>query len=115
MTDVINDVVINYESKNLDQTVGGIKQTSVALDGLVVASTSTERATTSLENKFAALKRSFGTTAAQRAKYEKIQKDVTLAVANNPALQDGANEVLKAAEARYLGTGVGEITRLSGL
>ncbi len=106
MVDIVDKVIIEYESKNFDKTAGDVKQLTGNLSGLTEVSFTTEKSTASVENRFASLERRFQTTAAQSAQYEKIQKDVNLAVAQNPALQDRANEILKAAEARYLGAGV---------
>lgn len=105
MTDVINDVIINYESVNLDQTVDGIKQTSVALDGLVVASSSTEKATAAIEGRFKSLERSLGTGAATQREYEAKQKTINLALAQNPELAGRAAEATDALKAKYLQSG----------
>lgn len=105
MVDTVDKVIIEYESKNFDKAAGDVKQLSGNLEGLTEVSFTAEKSTASLENKFASLERRFQTSAAQSAQYEKIQKDVNLAVANNPALQSRANDVLAAAEARYLGAG----------
>src|SRR4051812_37807887 len=99
MVDSVTDVIINYKSENLDQTVDGVQRTSVALDGLVVASSSTEKSVASLENKFKSLERQFGTTAGQATQFEKIQKQVDQAVANNPALKDRGDDIKAAAAA----------------
>ncbi len=103
--EVVTDVIINYESQNLDQTVGGIKQTSVALDGLVVASSSTEKSTAALANRFAALEKQYGTTSGNAAQFAKVQKAVTDAVGQNSDLQARGNDVLEAARLKYLATG----------
>src|SRR4029077_1066468 len=101
MVDVVSDVIINYKSVGLDKVGTEIKQTSVALDGLVVAATSSEKATASLENRFKSLERQFSTTEGNAEKFAKVQDSVNKAVAQNPELQGRANEVLAAAAQRY--------------
>ncbi len=103
--EVVTDVIINYESQNLDQTVGGIKQTSVALDGLVIASSSTEKSTAALANRFSSLERQLGTTGGNAAQFAKVQKTVNDAVGQNSDLQARGNDVLEAARLKYLATG----------
>jgi hypothetical protein len=101
MVDVVSDVIINYKSVGLDKVGSDIKQTSVALDGLVVSATSSEKATASLENRFKSLERQFSTTEGNAEKFAKVQDSVNKAVAQNPELQGRANEVLAAAAAKY--------------
>ncbi len=103
--EVVTDVIINYESQNLDQTVGGIKQTSVALDGLVVASSSTEKSTAALASRFSSLERQLGTAGGNAAQFAKVQKTVNDAVGQNSDLQARGNDVLEAARLKYLATG----------
>lgn len=105
MVDVINDVIINYKSVGLDKVGKEIKDTSVSLDGLVVSAAGADKATASMENRFKSLERSLGTTSGQQQKFEKAQRDINNAVAQNPALQGRANEALAAAEAKYLSGG----------
>ena len=93
--EVVSDVVINYKSVGLDKVGSEIKQTSVALDGLVIASTNAEKATASLENRFKGLERSFGTTEGQAAKFAKVQDNVNKAVEQNPALMERGNQILR--------------------
>jgi Prophage tail length tape measure protein len=101
MPDVVNDVVINYKSTGLDQVGPEIKQVSTGLDGIVVSSTGAEKATASLENRFASLERQFSTSAGNADKFAKVQDSVNKAVAQNPELQGRANEVLAAAATKY--------------
>jgi hypothetical protein len=101
MVDVVSDVIINYKSVGLDKVGGEIKQASVALDGLVVSATSSEKATASLENRFKSLERTLSTSEGQAAKFAKVQDTVNKAVAQNPELQGRANEVLANAAQRY--------------
>lgn len=99
--DVVSDVIINYKSVGLDKVGQEIKQTSVALDGLVIASTNAEKATASLEGRFKGLERSLGTTEGQAAKFAKVQDTVNKAVGQNPALMERGNQILATAAERY--------------
>lgn len=103
--EVVSDVIINYKSVGLDKVGDEIQQTSVALDGLVVASTGAEKATASLENRFKSLERQLGTTEGNAQKFAAVQDKVSKAVAQNPALMERGNAILKEAEQRYLGAG----------
>jgi hypothetical protein len=105
MTDTVDKIIIKSEVQGAQQTASDLKQVSGALDGVTVASDKVEKSTASIENRFATLERRLQTTAGQQSQYEKIQSQVNLAVQQNPALQDRANAVLQAAEARYLGAG----------
>jgi hypothetical protein len=98
---IINDVIINYKSVGLDKVGGDIKQASVALDGLVVSATGSEKAIGSIENRFKSLERTLGTSGGNAQKFAKDQDLINKAVAQNPALQDRANEALAASAARY--------------
>jgi ABC-type transporter Mla subunit MlaD len=101
MVDVVSDVVINYKSVGLDKAGQEIKQVSTNLDGLMVASTGTEKATASLENRFKSLERTLNTSEGQAQKFAKVQDSVNKAVAQNPELQGRANEVLANAAQKY--------------
>src|SRR5262249_26009047 len=68
---------------------------------VAVASAGTERASQSLDGKFASLERRFNQTLKAQQDYEKIQRQINAAVAQNPALQDRANAVLQAAATHY--------------
>ncbi len=98
---IVNDVIINYKSVGLDKVGSEIKQASVALDGLVVSATGSEKAIGSIENRFKSLERTLGTTGGNAQKFAKDQETINKAVAQNPALQDRANEALAASAAKY--------------
>lgn len=103
MTDTVDKVIIPSSSEGTEQAAAELQGLANAYDGVTVASQSTEKSTTSVEGKFAALERRSGTTAGQLAQFEKIQQAVNVAVAQNPDLQERANAVLAAAEQRYGG------------
>ncbi len=101
MVDVVSDVIINYKSVGLDKVGSEIKQASVALDGLVISATSSEKAIGSLENRFKGLERGYKTTAANAREHA---KEVTLsnnAVAAGVVSQDRANEVIAASAQKW--------------
>src|SRR4051794_26408925 len=102
VTEVVDKVIIESEAKGADQTAAGLKKIESGLDGITVKSETTEKSTASVENRFKSLERTLGTTSGQQQKFEKAQRDINLAVAQNPALQARANDALAAAEARYL-------------
>ncbi len=103
MVDTVDKVIIEYASVNFDKTSNDAKTLQGNLEGITEVSLATEKSTASLENRFASLERRFGTTQGQADQFAKIQKDVNLAVAQNPALQDRANEVLDKAGAKFDG------------
>src|SRR5947209_2827122 len=101
MTDVTDKLIIESEVKFADQSIAALKGVDGALKDIVVVGDSTEKSMASLESRFKSLERQFGTTAGQSQKYEKIQRDVNLAVAQNPELQDRANEIMAKASERF--------------
>lgn len=103
MTDTVDKVIIQSSSEGTDQATAELQGLATAYDGVTVASQSTEKSTTSVESKFAALERRSGTTTGKLTEFAKIQQTVNLAVAQNPALLDRGNAVLAAAEQRYGG------------
>lgn len=74
---------------------------ATAQGGVAVASSTTEKATLSLDQKFASIERRYVAQVRAQQDYEKVQKQVNAAVAQNPALQDRANAVLAAAKDRH--------------
>lgn len=105
MTDTVDRIVIESTTAGVDETTTQVKSLSGAMDGVTESSSTLEKSGVSLESKFASLERRFGTTQGQASQFEKIQSQVNLAVAQNPALQDRANEVLAAAESRFSAAG----------
>jgi hypothetical protein len=104
VTDTVDKVIIQSETQGVQQSTDQLNPgLGKSMDGVTVASQNVEKSTTSVENRFKSLERSLGTTSGQQQKFEKAQKDINLAVAQNPALQGRANEALAAAEQRFLG------------
>jgi hypothetical protein len=101
VTDTVDKLIIQSETRGVTQTTNEVQGLSKAMDGVTVTSQKVERSSGSLESKFAGLERRFGTTAGQASQFERIQKTVNDAVAQNPALQSRANDILAAASGRY--------------
>lgn len=72
-----------------------------AQGGVAVASSNTEKATLSLDQKFASIERRYVAQVRAQQDYEKIQRQVNAAVSQNPALQERANTILAAAKDRH--------------
>lgn len=70
-------------------------------DAVTKSTTQQERAALSLEKQFAGLERRYNTTIRAQQDYEKVVRQVNAAVAQNPALQGRANEVLRLAAVHY--------------
>jgi hypothetical protein len=101
VTDTVDKVIIQSETRGVQQTTNEVQGLSKAMDGVTVASQNVEKSTGSVDTKFASLERRFSTTAGQAAQLEKIQRTVNQAVAQNPELQSRANAVLEVATARF--------------
>lgn len=72
-----------------------------AQGGVAVASATTEKATESLDRKFASIEKRYISSVRAQADFEKTQRMVNAAVAQNPALQERANIILLAARERH--------------
>lgn len=103
MAQVTDKYILQYESSGAREFQTTADQTKRSLEGIVVVNDKLERSSVSLEGRFKSLERQTGTTAGQLQKFEQVQTIVNRAVAQNPALQDRANEVLQRARERYLG------------
>ncbi|SNS36076.1 hypothetical protein SAMN05216374_0972 [Tardiphaga sp. OK246] len=98
--DAIRRLVIQASAPGAAQATAELNALAAAQGGVAVASAVTERATTSLDSKFAAIERRYNSALRNQQEYAKIQRDVNAAVAQNPALQDRANAVLASAADR---------------
>ena len=105
MTDTIDKLIIQSETQGVQQTTEQLNQLGKSLDGVTVAAQNVDKSTGPIDNRFVALERRFSTAAGQATQFEKVQRTVNTAVAQNPELQDRANAVLAAAETRYIGAG----------
>lgn len=99
--EAIRRLTIQTSAPGADQAAASLRGVQGALDGVTVASTNTDKATLSLDSKFASIERRYNTALRNQQDYAKLQTQVNLAVAQNPALQDRANAVLASAADRY--------------
>jgi phage-related minor tail protein len=103
MTDTVDKVVIQAESQGVQQTTDQLNKLGQSMDGVAVASQNVEKSTTSVLGKFQGLERGFNTAEGAAAKFAKVQDTVNKAVAQNPELQQRGNDIIAAAQVRYLG------------
>jgi hypothetical protein len=101
VTDTTDKLIIQSETQGVQQSTDQLNQLGKSMDGVTVASQKVEQSTGSVDSKFAALEKRFGTAAGNAAQYAKVQETVTTALGENAGLQDRANEVLAAAAAKY--------------
>jgi hypothetical protein len=98
-----------FTSEGADQVAAALNKVGAAQGNIAATSATTEKAALSLESKFASLERRFNTTIRAQQDFEKVQKQVNAAVAQNPALQDRANVVLALAQKHYAATSQGGV------
>jgi hypothetical protein len=98
---VIRTITIRGTSEGLDKLEADIKKVAAAEQNVAIVSEQAAKSSLTLEQSMAKLERRFveGVRAAQD--YEKIQKEINRAVAQNPQLQERANTVLAAVKERY--------------
>lgn len=99
--DAIQRLQIETTSPGTDEAADSLNKLAEAYGGVTVASASTEKATASLDSKFASIERRYVDGVKAQQDYAKIQNTVNAAVAQNPALTERANAVLAAAKQRY--------------
>lgn len=99
--EAISRLQIQVTEDGADQATASLNKLAEAQGGVAVASAQTEKSSLSLEGSFARLERRFNTLSAQQQQYEKIQRLVNDAVAQNPTLSDRANAILEVASAKY--------------
>lgn len=97
--DAIKRLIYKFSSEGADKVAADHNKVADANANLAVKSQATEKASLSLDKAFANLERRFDSTIRAQQDYEKVQAKVNAAVAQNPELQERANNVLaKAAE-----------------
>lgn len=101
MTDTVDKVIIQSSSEGTDEATSELQGLAKAYDGVTVASQNTEKSTTSVESKFAALERRLGTTQGQTSKAEAAFRTINTALAQNPSLADRAAEATAAVAVKY--------------
>lgn len=96
--EVIKRHVTQFTSTGAEKVAADANKVGAAI---TQSATKQERAALSLEKQFSSLERRFNETVRKQQDYEKVQRQVNAAVAQNPALQARANEVLRAASVHY--------------
>lgn len=96
--EAIRRLSIQATVSGVDAATGQLEKLAGAQNDVAVASANTEKATLSLDGKFASIERRYVAQVRAQQDYEKVQRQVNAAVAQNPALQDRANTVLTAAK-----------------
>ncbi|MEH2508696.1 hypothetical protein V1291_000050 [Nitrobacteraceae bacterium AZCC 1564] len=99
--EAVRRLTIQSSVQGVDTSTAQLERLADAQNDVAVASSNTEKATLSLESRFAAIERRYNTQVRAQQDYEKVQRQVNAAVAQNPALQDRANAILTAASERY--------------
>lgn len=99
--EAIRRLSIQAESKGVSEATDDLKDLTKAHGDLVVASHGTEQASLSLDRTIDQLERKFVQGVKAQQDYEKVQRQVNAAVAQNPALQDRANVILDSARKKY--------------
>jgi hypothetical protein len=100
-TEAVRRLTIYGQNVGVTQQTAELQDLARAQGGVAVASNKTEQATVSLDAKFASIERRYIAGVAAQQQYEKVQRAVNAAVAQNPALQDRANAILAEAAKRH--------------
>ncbi|MDX3971172.1 MAG: phage tail length tape measure family protein [Bradyrhizobium sp.] len=99
--EAVRRLTIQTSAPGTSEATAELNALAQAQRGVTVASETTERATLNLDRSFASIERRYVTQVKAQQDLERVQRQVNAAVALNPALQERANAVLAAAEARY--------------
>lgn len=99
--EAVRRLTIQSSAPGTSEATAELNALAQAQRGVAVASETTERATLNLDRSFASIERRYVTQVKAQQDLERVQRQVNAAVALNPALQERANAVLQAAEARY--------------
>ena len=115
--EAVRRLTIVTSAPGADQAAASLQGVAKAMDGVTVASQKQEKATLSLDQKFASIERKYVEQVRAQQDYEKIQRQVNAAVAQNPQLQERANVVLARAAERFKAVGVANdnLTTSTGL
>lgn len=99
--EAIRRLRVEATSSGVKEVTSDLNAMSRAQDGVAVASEQTTRATLSQEKRFESIERRYVATVRAQQEYDKVQRQVNAAVAQNPALQERANAVLVEAKRRF--------------
>ncbi|QUS39560.1 hypothetical protein RPMA_12470 [Tardiphaga alba] len=98
--DAVRRLTIQTSAPGADQAAASLHKVGDALADVTVESQKTEKATLNLDQKFNAIEKRYVATVRAQQEYDKTQRMVNAAVAQNPALQERANAVMAAASER---------------
>lgn len=99
--EAIRRLTIWATTPGVDESTAALNRLAAAQGGVAVQSQNTERTAQSLDAKFSQLERRYNSQVRALQDYEKVQRQVNAAVAQNPALQDRANVLLAQAAEKY--------------
>lgn len=99
--EAVRRLSIEATEKGVDEVTDKLKEMGKAQAGLAVTSEQTDKASLSLGRTFDAMERKYVAGVKAQQNYEKVQRQVNAAVAQNPALADRANAVLDAAKEKF--------------
>ncbi|MBN8978010.1 MAG: phage tail length tape measure family protein [Rhizobiales bacterium] len=98
--EAVRRLSIQATTSGVDAATTKLDELSDAQQNVAVTSQQTEKATLSLETRFASIERRYVSQVRAQQDYEKVQRQVNAAVSQNPVLQERANAVLEAARQR---------------
>jgi hypothetical protein len=98
--EAVRRLSIQATTSGVDAARTKLDELSDAQQNVAVTSQQTEKATLSLETRFASIERRYVAQVRAQQDYERVQRQVNAAVSQNPALQERANAVLEAARQR---------------
>lgn len=120
--DVIRTIQLRFTTEGEQKATAALKGVQSAQEQLAKSSAHTAQVTEtsarhqlSMANSMERLERRFNQTARAQFEYERVQKQVNAAVAQNPALQARANDVLARAAAHYATASAAQSTYSRGL
>lgn len=99
--DLISRLKMEFTTSGADAVIAQVNQLADAERRLTAESAGAERAALSIENKFKRLENTYAAGVKQARELERVQRDVNIALAQNPALQERANAVLAGARERF--------------
>lgn len=99
--EAVRRLKVESTESGTDAVTGKVKNLDKAYAGLAVTSQTTEKAALSLDRQFLNLQRRFDENFRKQQDYEKVQRQVNAAIAQNPALLERGNKVIAQAAIHY--------------
>lgn len=90
-----------FSSEGADKVAQDLGKVAQGQAHVAATAQTSERASLSLDRQFGSLERRYNSTLRAQQDYEKVQRQVNAAVAQNPALQGRANDILRQAADHY--------------